>query len=427
MVEQLGNYRIVRRLGTGGMAEAYLARHSGLEGVDRLVVLKRVHPQYANDDEFVTMFLDEARLMAALSHPNIAQVFDLGVQGDSYFLVMEHVRGPTLETILAANQRLGRAGLPIEVALPLLLQIAEGLLYVHEARDEFGRPLHVVHRDLNPTNVMVAYNGAVKLIDFGIAKAAIRVYETRQGVVKGTYGYIAPEQLDGKRTIDARADLFSLGVLMYEVCTAELPFGPGTAPNLLERILNGQYRRPSRVNPDFPAALEPLIERCLAPDPDARFSSMREFITHLSEYMASRRILPTMVALGEFVRGVVPDPEGMEPIVVRRVAPGKAAAPRATEREDVTQTVNTVASASRAEPVPDGDDEERTVSNSAYRALSANAEAAPSAGGVGAGSASEMPPPKRSLFVPLAIGFLLGLVVFGVAMAALSSHGNMAP
>ncbi|MGB0680866.1 MAG: serine/threonine protein kinase, partial [Polyangiales bacterium] len=222
--EVIGPYRIVRKLAAGGMAEIFLAKQRGLEGVERSVVLKRILPEHHNDEEFVTMFLDEARLLAALAHPNIAQTFDLGRQGLSYYLVMEYVRGPTLWKVLRRAAKTGGRGLPEREALSIVLGVAEALAYVHERHDEFGRPLNIVHRDLNPANVILSYDGAVKLIDFGIAKAASKVHQTRTEVVKGTYGYIAPEQLNQASQVDHRTDVYALGVLMYEVCVGRHPF-----------------------------------------------------------------------------------------------------------------------------------------------------------------------------------------------------------
>ncbi|MCS6800117.1 MAG: protein kinase [Myxococcota bacterium] len=315
-VERIGRYRIVRRLATGGMAEVLLAREQGFDGLERTVVLKRILPVYAGNEEFVTMFLDEARLMAALSHPNIAHVLDFGSIDDTHFLVMEYVRGPTLSDLLQAGAERGTPALPESIALPIGLAIAEALAYVHTLRDEHGRPLRVVHRDLNPANVMVSYEGAVKLIDFGIAKAATKVYETRTGVIKGTYGYIAPEQLSRTAPVDHRADLFALGVLLYEMCVGQHPYDTSDEPDPLHRVLSARYQRPRRIAPSFPRDLDRLIASCLAPHPDGRPADMHAVIEALVEAMASRRIVPTMSAIARFVAEWVPDREGAAPLPV---------------------------------------------------------------------------------------------------------------
>jgi len=314
MVEDFGPYRIVRKIAVGGMAEIYLARHRGLEGLERTVVLKRILPTYSHNPEFVTMFLDEARLMAALSHPNIAQVFDLGKVEESYYLVMEYVRGPTLGGLLSAAGRAGGGGLPEREALNITLNIAEALDYVHGLHDDLGRPLNIVHRDLNPANVLVGYTGAVKLIDFGIAKAATKVYETRTGVIKGTYGYIAPEQLTHAIHVDHRADVFALGVLMYEMCVGKHPFDTSDEPNLIDRILDAKYKRPRQVVPSFPRPLDRLISRCMAPHPEGRPESVRRVIEEMIAYMAQRALIPTMGDIAGLAHALVPDKEGATPL-----------------------------------------------------------------------------------------------------------------
>ena len=313
-LQDFGPYRIVRLIATGGMAEVYEARQRAIEGLERTVVLKRILERYADDEEFITMFLDEARLLAALSHPNIAQVLDLGKVEGAYYLTMEHVRGPTLGKLLAVVRAGGDGRLPIKEALGIGLAIAEALHYVHERRDELGRPLDIVHRDLNPANVLVSYDGAVKLIDFGIAKAATKVYETRAGVVKGTYGYIAPEQLVGTTKVDRRADVFALGILLYEMCVGQHPYDVSDEPNLIDRILEARYRRPREVLPDIPRDLDRLIASCLSPHPEGRPSDVGEVIDALAKHLGEQGMVPTQTALAALTRRLVPDERGASPL-----------------------------------------------------------------------------------------------------------------
>lgn len=314
-LQDFGPYRIVRPIAKGGMAEIYLARHRGLEGLERTVVIKQILEQYADDEEFVTMFLDEARLLAALSHPNIAQVFDLGKVDRTYYLAMEYVRGPVLGRLLAAAKEQDPSRrLPRCEALGIGLAIAEGLHYTHARRDEVGRPLNIVHRDLNPSNVIVSYDGGVKLIDFGIAKAATKVYETRTGVIKGTYGYIAPEQLVGTTRVDHRADVFALGILLYEMCVGVHPFDVSDEPNLIDRILDARYRRPREVQPDVPPDLDELIASCLSPSPEERPADMGALIEELASHLAKQRMVPTQTRLAAVTRRLLPDGEGPRPL-----------------------------------------------------------------------------------------------------------------
>ncbi len=312
-LEDFGPYAILRQIAVGGMAEIYLARQRAVEGVERLVVLKRILERYADDVEFVTMFLDEARLLAALSHPNIAQVFDVGKVEGTYFLTMEYVRGPTLGHLLAAARASGGL-LPRKEAIGIALSIAEALAYAHERRDEVGRPLEIVHRDLNPANVMVSYDGAVKLIDFGIAKAATKVYETRAGVIKGTYGYIAPEQLVGTTRVDRRADVFAMGILLYEMVVGHHPYDVSDEPNLVDRILEARYRRPREVRPDVPRDLDRLIASCLTPHPEGRPEDMGELIDALTRHLGEQSLVPTLGSYANLARRLVPDEEGPRPL-----------------------------------------------------------------------------------------------------------------
>ncbi len=312
-LQDFGPYRIVERIATGGMAEIYLARQRGMEGLERDVILKRILAGRADDDEFITMFLDEARLLAALSHPHIAQVFDLGQVEGAYYLSMEYIRGPTLGRLLASVRAKGER-LPRREALGIGLAIAEALHYVHERRDEVGRSLDIVHRDLNPANVLVSYDGAVKLIDFGIAKAATKVYETRAGVIKGTYGYIAPEQLIGTTKVDRRADVFALGILLYEMCVGAHPFDVSDEPNLIDRILEARYRRPRDVQSDIPRDLDRLIASCLTPHPEGRPDDVGVLIEALAKHLGEQGMVPTQSGLAHLARTLVPDDAGPKPL-----------------------------------------------------------------------------------------------------------------
>ena len=314
-MEEIGSYRIIRKIAEGGMAEIFLARQRGIEGLERTVVLKRIQEGYSANDEFVTMFLDEARLMAVLSHPNLAQVVELGHDDkNGYYLAVEYVRGPTVRELLGAAEQRGMHGLPLREALGIGIAIGEALWYVHGRRDEHGRPLRIVHRDLNPSNVVVSYDGAVKVIDFGIAKAATKVHETRTGVVKGTYGYIAPEQLTGMAPTDNRADIFALGVMLYEMLLGSHPFDTGQDLDIVSRVLAAKYLRPRQVVAGFPAAVERAITRCLAPHPEGRPEDVRLVIDALAEHLAMIRQVPTMGAIAALASELVPDPESRAPL-----------------------------------------------------------------------------------------------------------------
>ncbi|MBI2897757.1 MAG: serine/threonine protein kinase [Deltaproteobacteria bacterium] len=358
---QVGRYQILRKLATGGMAEIFLARQEGMEGVERTVVIKRILQHRARDAEFVTMFLDEARIVATLVHPNIAQIYELGKEDDCFFLVMEYVRGPDLGKLLDTIYESGGRGLPLRIALPILIGVCEALHYIHEKRDEHGTPLGIVHRDINPQNVVVSYEGAVKLIDFGIAKAKTKVYETRTGVIKGTYGYMAPEQLTRKAPIDRRSDVFALGVLLYEAVLGVHPFEASDEVSLLGHIVRGDFRRPRAVRADFPEELERVVLGCLAPRPEQRIPDARTVQLHLEEFMAANHLVVSMARLGDFVRDVVPEPVPTEsaraPSAGRRIVVDGPTPPNLQFPVPEDSVVAALAGESRPQPRAEDDDD----------------------------------------------------------------------
>jgi len=215
----LGKYELIKRIATGGMAEIYLARVSGLPGFEKIVVVKRILPQLATNQEFVQMFLDEARVAATLHHPNIVQMYDIGAVDGNYFISMEYLHGEDLRSIARAMRQKGQDRVPLEHALGIGVGIAAGLHYAHEKVGFDGKPLHIVHRDITPQNIFVTYDGGVKLVDFGIAKASNRASETRYGSLKGKIPYMSPEQCRSE-PLDRRSDIFSLGILLYEQTTS---------------------------------------------------------------------------------------------------------------------------------------------------------------------------------------------------------------
>ncbi|MCE9572389.1 MAG: protein kinase [Deltaproteobacteria bacterium] len=299
---RLGRYELLRHLASGGMAEIHLARTTGVGGFSRHVVLKVVRPERAVDEAYVAMFLDEARLLAGLHHAHLAQVHEVGVDGDTYFLAMEYLHGETLRAILS-RARTRHARLSLELALTVVAGVAAGLHHAHEGRDADGQPLGIVHRDVSPGNVMATYDGGVKLIDFGIAKARARTAVTRVGLVKGKPGYMAPEQVLGL-TVDRRCDVFALGVVLYELTTQRQPFRATTGVDAIDRMLRGDLTPPSQVVRDYPRELEEIVLTALALDPDARFATAEDLrlalvdaAAHLDLGLSSSAVIDTMRAL----------------------------------------------------------------------------------------------------------------------------------
>ena len=317
--ERLDKYELLHHLASGGMASVYLARLSGLGGFARHVVLKTLE---SRDQQLVAMFLDEARVAATLHHQHIAQVFDLGCVDGKYFLAMEYLHGETARAVLATAHTRG-VRLPLEFGLALGSAAASGLHYAHEQRSPEGKPLEIVHRDVSPSNVIVTYDGTVKLIDFGIAKAAGRTTKTATGFVKGKSGYMAPEQILGYE-VDRRTDVFALGVLLYELTTQRRAFGGDSEHEATHRIVHGTIVPPSHLVPGYPVELEDVVMTALELDPDDRFQDAAA-MQHALEQIA--RELDLILGAGPLMR-VLDDLFGSrrEPWIGSLPTPGKALA-----------------------------------------------------------------------------------------------------
>ncbi|HUQ06256.1 MAG TPA: protein kinase [Kofleriaceae bacterium] len=302
-------YQILGHLATGGMAELYLARAVGIAGFERYVVLKRIMAEHSRNHRFVTMFLDEARLAAQLHHPNIAQVYDIGRVSDSYFFTLEYVHGENCRDLLQRVAALKRQ-IPIEHTLTIIAGAAAGLHYAHEKRGIDRQPLGIVHRDVSPSNLMVSYEGAIKLVDFGIAKAAHRMTETRSGAVKGKVAYMSPEQCTGA-PLDRRSDIFSLGIVLYEMATMTRLFKFPTDFETMTHIVNKEVPPPSSRRPEISRELEAIILRCLAKKPEDRFQSGEELLEAIEDLAASQRLSLSAMTLGRYIRelfGERPEP-----------------------------------------------------------------------------------------------------------------------
>ena len=274
-VERLGRFELVSHLASGGMAKVFLARVAGLAGFERHVVLKTLRKEDIPDESYVGMFLDEARLAASLHHQHVAQVYDVGCTPDgTYFLAMEYIHGKTVRSVMeTVDDR--RLWLPLDFGLSVVAAAAAGLHHAHERCRSDGTPLHIVHRDVSPSNVLVSYDGSIKLIDFGIAKATERMTHTRTGFIKGKAGYMAPEQARGY-AVDRRSDVFSLGVLAYELTTQHRAYDAPTEFERIEKIVHGDLIPPSHWMPDYPPELEAAVLTALSLDPDDRFESADE-------------------------------------------------------------------------------------------------------------------------------------------------------
>jgi len=276
-----GKYFLVRKLAEGGMAEIFLAKQVGEEGFERNVVIKRMLSNLSSSPDFVTMFLDEARLAARLAHPNIVQIHDLGTAEGCYYICMEYLAGEDFSAVLrAASKR--REYVPMGIVLRILIEAAHGLQYAHEFADESGRALNLVHRDISPSNIFVTYVGQVKVLDFGIAKAESRTTHTTAGVVKGKYMYMAPEQARGQQ-VDRRADVFSLGVSLYEALTNVRPFARDVELAILNAVLTADFRPPRELRPEISPELEAIVLKAMSSVVETRYQSAAEMAADLEQ------------------------------------------------------------------------------------------------------------------------------------------------
>ncbi|HUS30928.1 MAG TPA: protein kinase [Kofleriaceae bacterium] len=302
--QQLGKYIVLRRLGAGGMAEVFLCKLQGIGGFEKHVVLKKIRDDAANDADFVTMFFDEARLAANLNHPNIVQTFEVDALDGMPYIAMEYVKGATLAQVLRKMKQ--------EYLKPryghfasIFAGVCAGLDYAHNAKDGSGRSMQIVHRDISPQNIIVSLDGIPKIFDFGIAKARGSLALTGVDRVKGKFAYMAPEQLRAK-PVDSKADVFAIGVCLYEAMTGKRPFGGGTEGELIARRLTGEFVTPSEVVHKFPAELEQIILDAMAPDPTARPSAL-ELHQRLAAFASAAPFQSSSIAVGAWMREMFDD------------------------------------------------------------------------------------------------------------------------
>ncbi len=385
---RLGRYVLGPRLGAGGTASVHLARLAGPGGFDRLVALKIIHEHLLDESDFVRMFIDEATLAVRMDHPNVVRVFELGREQDTLFLAMEYLHGQPLSSVIEKVARLG-APMPYDLVAWIGARVADGLHHAHELVDDAGNRLGLVHRDVSPQNVFVTYDGQVKLIDFGIARAAGRLARTTVGRIKGKFVYMAPEQVLGQ-PFDHRADLFALGSTLYETAIGSRPFQGEDETDSLHRMLFEGVLDPRSVRPDFPPALARVLERAMATNPKDRYQTAAEIARELDAWLATIAHAEPRAALAGLVTRIFQaehDEQNDAIAALRKAAlPDEAAPPGERTPVDARTT----------EPAP-----ERTVS----RTIPA-------------------PPPKRRLWVVVgAVGVAVALGA-GVLLAASITPGS---
>ncbi|MBT9558318.1 MAG: protein kinase [Myxococcales bacterium] len=305
---RFGDYTLLRKIASGGMAEIFLAQAHAASGADKLVALKMIHSRYAEERHFHRMMVEEARIAVQLAHPNIGQVFDLGQYGGRYFLVMEYIDGPDLSrTLEACRDR--HMTFPIEVAAFVGHEVAAALSYAHKLDDRRGRPLNLIHRDISPQNVLLSFGGEVKIIDFGIAKVATQMQQTQVGVIKGKFYYMSPEQA-GAQDVDQRSDLFSLGICLWETLVGRSLFrrddGPTNPLAILHEVRTMPIPRVREVRPDCPSELDGIVAKALSRDLSVRYPNAEAMREALARFLVPVARTQPAVLLADFMERAFP-------------------------------------------------------------------------------------------------------------------------
>ncbi|MDQ3032318.1 MAG: serine/threonine protein kinase, partial [Myxococcota bacterium] len=300
-----GPYTLVRRLAVGGMAEVYVAKAKGLGGFEKHVAIKVIHPRYSEDDHFIQMLVEEAKISVLLNHVNIAQTFDLGCIDETYYIVMEFIEGADAYRVMRKATEMKRA-IPIDLCVHAAAEMCNGLDYAHRKRDAEGRSLRIVHRDISPQNILVSYAGEVKIVDFGIAKAALRSAQTEVGVIKGKYYYMSPEQAWGD-PMDHRSDIFSAGVVLYEMLTGRMLYSEDNVPLLLDKVRKAEIAPPEKRRPSVPKTLSDIVMRALRKDPKDRYQSAQDMSQALTQFLYAASPTFTAARLAELMGTLFPN------------------------------------------------------------------------------------------------------------------------
>ncbi len=349
-----GKYYLLERINVGGMAEVFRAKAYGVEGFERLVAVKRILPNIAEDKEFISMFIDEAKIAVQLNHANIAQIFDLGMVDSAYYIALEHILGRDLRAIFDRCRNRGEP-MPVAQACFCVMKVCEGLDYAHNKRDQGGRELNLVHRDVSPQNMMISFEGEVKLIDFGIAKAVNKNSQTQAGILKGKFGYMSPEQVRGL-PIDRRSDIFSCGIVLYELLTGERLFVGESDFSTLEKVRNVEILPPSTYNRKIPDELERIVLKALAKDTEDRYQNaidlhdeLQAFVYTAGEFYSRKDLAGWMKKV--FAKEIEAETSKLEEY--RDVRPPEQQAPQMRRRVQPTAPLkSTLAMPSMTSPPP---------------------------------------------------------------------------
>jgi serine/threonine-protein kinase len=296
-------YRVIRSLESGGMAQVFLGESESVAGFKKAVAIKRVLPHLASNEKFIRMFLDEARVSARLSHANIVQVFDIGHVDNTYFIVMEYVDGVNLKAVVEFLRGRGKT-IPMPVACHISQKVCEGLFYAHEATDSEGASLHIVHRDISPPNVLLSRRGEIKIVDFGLAKAAHSVEKTEPGIVKGKFSYLAPETASGQEA-DPQADIFAVGIMLWEMLAGRKLFQGDTDYQTVKLVQQAAVPSLRTINPSVPEELEVILRKALARDKQDRYVTAQALAEELTVFLVTNKLKASAFDVSRMVADVL--------------------------------------------------------------------------------------------------------------------------
>lgn len=329
-LEEFGNYYLVEKIAVGGMAELFKARQRGVANFEKIVAIKRILPHLSDNDEFVRMFIDEAKLAAQLTHPNIAQIFDLGKAGGFYYIAMEYVDGKDLRSLLRKVREFKKP-FPEAAAAFVVMKVANALDYAHRKRGMNDKELKLVHRDISPQNILISAEGAVKLVDFGIAKAATKTTQTMAGALKGKLLYMSPEQARGEM-LDSRSDIYSLGLVLFELLTGERCFQADSELGVLEKVRLGKISDVRTLNPHVSSEMAAILDKSLQKNMDLRYGTARFMERDLKALLVKRGNEPTEHDLAEYVNTMLKgSKEQVEQLWATRFMPKHQAGSRPTK------------------------------------------------------------------------------------------------
>ena len=421
-----GKYELLRKIASGGMAEVYLAKQTGLVGFEKLVVIKRILPHLAANEEFVRMFLDEARTAADLRHTNVVQIYEVGEDQGTYFIAMEFLHGQDLRRVLR-KQLEQRGRVPLQHGLQMIIDAAAGLHYAHQKSDLSGHALGIVHRDISPQNIITTYDGTSKIVDFGIAKAASQSVETRSGVLKGKYSYMSPEQASGE-VLDQRTDQFALGIVAYELTTATRLFKYPNEIMTLHAIIECRVTPPAHVLRGFPVDLSDIIMRSLSKNREDRYPNLGAFVEDIEDFMARESMVhsPQRVAnyMQELFKEDIAEESNLGHPMIAEELSGTSNIARATARGSIrrqqrggSQVQETVQERSMTPSHSSGAELERTMQTAASDLNTAATQ--PTATQMPSDAASNKS--KLPLIAAAAIAILLAIVLAVVLKPAAST------